>query len=227
MNFSLPPPGEDRLIPNQFDTRISEILRAAPIPPDLRASLALAELRASEPQRRSGSRRLAWIAAAAVLVIAGTVYGASEYVDRSRFAAERDFRSAMARYIASVEFKLDYKTNSLSPILQYLNTDRSISTNEIPEALLRRIPKGCKEIEWGPSTVTLICFHEAKPGGRLVHLFLIEKKGLTSAAIAAAMGPLRRFSRDTVGWETANHTCILVAGDCEMQIDHLVGDPLG
>lgn len=197
---------------------------ATPIPAELRASLKWEELTVRSPLRpRWRSRQLSAVACAAAVVLLGTLYGVDEYRDRGRFAAEPDFQSAMARYIASVEFRLDYKTNNLSAILQFLDTHRSISASEIPEALRGRIPKGCKEIAWGQYTVSLICFHEAKPGGRLVHLFMIDKTDLVGAEIAKVTRALRRSSLNTEGWETTTHACVLVAGEHDMTIDHLVG----
>lgn len=218
MNSSSQPSSRDPRNEGEFDAWIAKSLRATPVPGELRDVLKATQPVPERAPRSSPWRRRLLVCAAAACVMFAAAFLYQELRDRRSFAQESDFRSAVAHYIASVTFKLDYTTDNLPAILQYLRSTHTVAAEEIPTSLRQRIPKGCKEIAWGRYTISLICFYETKPGGRLVHLFLINKKDVPRESLAALNTLLRRSSLETVGWETEQHACVMVAGKPDMEI---------
>jgi hypothetical protein len=206
----------------EFDAWVGQHLRATPVPPDLRATLAGGAAQSPQYPRRNAWRHRAWRVAAVALVLFVAAFGYREFRARQAFAREADFRSAVASYIASVTFRLDYKSDNLPALLQYLRTSDAVQPEEIPASLRQRIPKGCKEIAWGRYTISLICFYETKPGGPLVHLFFINKKDVPADVLVSINALLRRSSLETKGWETEQHACVLVAGQPDQQLKNVL-----
>ena len=214
--------------PDPNDIRWSRELRATPVPPDLHASL-LAQANEPPKARAGGPRRRlqTWglIAVAAVVLLAFGGFWHFAWQPTQHFHAQTEYRTAMAYYIDRVPFQLDFTSQQLGAIKQWLGDSAAPPLPAIPASLGARVPLGCKRIQWGETTVSLVCFYESIPDGRIVHLFIAPRSALADPAFAEINETVFAHGRETRGWSTEEWVCILVPSDPAMRIAHFLDQP--
>ena len=207
------------------DSAHAEALQATPVPADLKTSLlkSMAEAAQESPPPRRAVAWPSWAAlAAAVALLACLGLWKYQWAPRAEFARTTEFRAAMAYYIAEVPFQLDYTTQNLTAIRHWLR-DSSIPTlPAIPQQLAEHVPLGCKEIQWGQTKVSLICFYESIPDRRIIHLFVAPRSALSEDAIGEIEATLVAQGFETKGWQTDEWVCVLVPSSRDMRVAPLL-----
>lgn len=208
------------------DRTRAEALQNTPVPEGLRDSLLREIGQTTDGGRTTATRRWPWIGvAAAVVLLASLALVRWQWLPRAEFAQTRDFREAMAVYIAKVPFQLDFTSQQLGAIRQWLGDASVPELPAIPEDLAERVPLGCKKIQWGEVTVSLVCFYDSIPEGRIVHLFVAPRSALSEEAVGEIEQTLVAQGFDTRGWRTDEYVCVLVPSSRDMRVSPLLDDP--
>lgn len=209
------------------DAANADDLQATPVPAELKASLLTRMAEAAHESNAKPARSAPrWIWAAAA-ILALTVLGLwrFQWMPQAQFAETPEFREAMAYYIAEVPFQLDYTSQNLAAIQQWLMDSSVPALPPIPTQLADKVPLGCKEIQWGKTQVSLICFFESIPDRRLIHLFVAQRSALSEDAIGEIEATLVTQGFETKGWQTEEWVCVLVPSNRDMQVAPLLEDP--
>jgi hypothetical protein len=208
------------------DASRAEALQATPVPPDLKASLLrkMASAGRSKPIRPNRFSPWWTWAAAAVAVLAVVGLWRFLWLPQAQFDGTPEFRDAMAYYIAEVPFQLDYTSGNLAAIQQWLSDSAVPGVPPIPKRLAGKVPLGCKEIQWGDTQVSLICFFESIPERRLIHLFVAQRSTLSEEAIGEIEATLMAEGFQTRGWQTDEWVCVLVPSHPDMEVAPLLED---
>jgi len=211
------------------DRARAERLAGTPVPADLRERIldSVAADLGEEPVPAPASAygpfvRMAVAVAAMVLIVSSAAFAWYSRVS-ARFQDQPDFRSAMAYYTSVVPFQLDYQSDHLPGIRQWLRGADAPLPEGIPPALLEKLPLGCKKLDWNGVDVSLICFFEALPGDRIIHLFVAPRDKLGEAAIGDIDTTLRSHGFETRGWVTDGYVCVLVPSKRDMGVAQYVG----
>jgi hypothetical protein len=211
----------------RLDVARAVCLQSTPIPPGLKESLLLEMAAAAHAAAPATARRtpFRWIwAAAAVALLAALGGWRFHWAPRAHFMDTVGFREAMAYYIAEVSFSLDFISEDLSAIGQWLEDSATPGLPELPATLAARTPLGCKSIQWGETRVSLICFFESIPDGRLIHLFVAPRNALSEEAIGEIEATLIAQGFETRGWQTSDWVCVLVPSKRDMRVAPLLDE---
>ncbi|MGK0186345.1 MAG: hypothetical protein ACI9R3_002128 [Verrucomicrobiales bacterium] len=164
---------------NALSSALRDKLREIHIPAELRSNILTgAKVSAATEKRKPGKwpRILALAACIAIL-------GASVFLWSNRFvpsgpvtfaAYHQDMRSYLNGF-----FLLDYESEDLENVQNWLATKYGYSDYKVPDALASFPSLGCEVIDWHGKQAFLICFDV---DGELVHLFSMPGgKTLTGA----------------------------------------------
>ena len=164
----------DQELRNWYDEQLllaaalSAKLKEIPIPPQLRADI-LAGAKVSSGTFGTKKRRWPKILALAASIV---ITGATVFLWSNRFvpsgpdtfaAYDQDMRSYLERF-----FLLDYQSENLQEVKNWLASKHGYSGYTVPETLAGFPSLGCEVIEWHGKKASLICFDV---DGELVHLF--------------------------------------------------------
>lgn len=209
---------------NLDENAFAAALRQTPVPEGLRASLIKGSpARETRPSAADRRRLPGWqLGMAAMLVFGLGAAWALILQPKLRFDRTEDYREAMAYFVGDVPFKLDFKTDNLQAIAQWLEDSGSPVPERIPVKLMAKTPLGCKQIDWGGTTVTLICFYASIPQGQLVHLFVVDRDAVGEQAIRDLDQALSANGFETRGWLSEAHACLLVPSQRGMAVRHFV-----
>lgn len=208
------------------DARRAALLQQTPVPDGLRASLREQMAAATQtPRPRAAQAQWGWWVAAAAIVLSAVGLWRWQWVPQAEFNRTADFREAMAVYIAEVPFQLDYTSQHLAAIQQWLTDSQVPAMPAIPSRLAGRIPLGCKQIQWNNVTVSLVCFYDSIPENRIVHLFIAPRSALSEQAIGDIEASLVARGFDTRGWQTDEWVCVLVPSSRDMRVSPLLDQP--
>jgi len=176
------------------DNAFRRKLREFPVPEDLREHIltrrGFAETESTQPPRP-------WLAAAAAVLLLAAV--AAVWFGQRK--GPTDFASYRKEMIALVNggMRLDFKSEKLSEVQQWLTQHRALTNYEIPTGLRERSNVGCRKLEWNGQTVALICFLGS--GSEVVHLFIAPRSALPDAQMNSQL----QF-QSLNGWTTATWT---------------------
>ena len=164
------------------------------------------------------------LSVAALLLLTGTAVNyflfppAVEFPIVSRASTE-DFRDHMA-YFATQRFTLDKKSSDLEVSRQWLHERGSPIYKMTPELLVKLKGKGCREIDWNGTKVSLVCFLNGNKD--LVHLFVVETANLSLEQLEKIGINTRHHNLETRGWNDNKHLYLLVASDPKISLDNLM-----
>ncbi|HXT40120.1 MAG TPA: hypothetical protein VN887_08860 [Candidatus Angelobacter sp.] len=198
-----------------LDIRLSEKIRAFPVPPDLRTQLLAAR---KVIPLHVWWRPPAWIAVAAAcaaLMAAFTVFLLRPSGNR-QFA---EFRSYVADTTAKLDH-LDLMSNDVDEVRRWLR-DRSAPDDFVTPASLNGRPRiGCRVFEWKGQHVSLVCFRIE--GGREAHLFVVDRATLRGAP----NGTMPEFAMmdgiATASWSKDRRTYVLATDAGEEELKRLL-----
>jgi hypothetical protein len=125
----------------------------------------------------------AWLALAAVLVIAGLglIYSLEPF-GPNRFQEFR--RDALAMVSVQPAPELDMETPYLNETKRFLREHQAPIAQSLPSALKSMSTAGCKAFMWQEHPASLTCFK--LPNGQLLHLVVIDQRAIGNANIPAS-----------------------------------------
>lgn len=201
------------------DEQIKSALGSAPEPLGLKNDILSAlENESNESPTKSNLIFVRFLAMAAA-VIAITLIGAFSYITsyNNKMEDYAHFRSAMSHYASGAYFLLDYNESDLNKISNWLSENETPHWENIPPALLATNPLGCKALEWKGQPVSLVCFHEED--GDIVHMFVMERSGLSEEAFADLERVALSHELETGGWVTDDYVYLLSGSEPGVSIE--------
>lgn len=156
-----------------LDAAIAGKIKQAPVPADLRAAI-LDSQNIGTPNK---PRRNVLFALAAAIVLLG-VLAATFWLKPS---AANNFAACRNELVGSIStpFELDYKSDKLTEVRQWLRNQESLPDFVVPAGLGLLPSIGCRTLRWEGKPIALICF--LVKGNEAVHLFLISRSALPNA----------------------------------------------
>lgn len=133
-----------------------------------------------------------------------------------QLAESTDLRSAAAKYVVDARFLLDFNTDSLPSIQNWLSERNASNFEELPPELRAQAPIGCKELTWREQAITLVCFH--RKDGTIVHLFITPRNETTVGLLADLQEVKRIEGIETGGWSTGDKIYLLNGSDPNVSI---------
>lgn len=173
---------EQTALSNALREKLAEIA----IPGSLRANI-LAGARASTGAARKPRKKWPRILALAATI---AILGISAFFWNNRFVPSGPetfaaYHEDMRNYLSGLLF-LDYRSDDLGEVEQWLASKHGYSGYKIPDALTGFTSLGCEVIDWHGKEAYLICFDV---DGELVHLFSMPGgQSLPGAPIATSPG---------------------------------------
>ncbi len=213
-----------------FDQRVKTALSDSAVPAGLeqeileQTSFARLGKKSSVPAWLS-ARWTGWAAAAAILVFAGlflfkdTVINNQDTVFLSKWSSmekEDNFRDAMAVFVDDTLINLDFFSEDRDSIKQWLVGQGGSQLQSFPESVEDLSTLGCKTLRWKGKKVSLVCFHYDDK--RILHLFVMDRKGTGEALIQNLEGMRRVRNLETGGWLTPTHAVMLVGSDPKVKV---------
>ena len=162
-----------------FDQILTERLQQIEPGEDLRSTI-LSGLRAT-PSRR-GFWPISWLAAAAAVAIGALVLLGRMLPGGSNSSVLGQFKSdAIAMLSVSPAPELDLLSTDLQETRRYIDERHAPRISTLPAALQQVPTAGCRVFKWHGFPASLTCFE--MPGGKLVHLVVIDEKAFGSQPI--------------------------------------------
>jgi len=164
-----------------FDQILTERLQQIQPSEDLRSTI-LSGLRATPSRRRFPP--VLWLAAAAGVAVGGFVLLGRMLPGGSNTNVLGQFKSdAIAMLSVSPAPKLDLLSTDLQETRRYIDERQAPRVATLPAALQQVPTAGCRVFKWRGFPASLTCFE--MPGGKLVHLVVIDEKVFGSQPIPA------------------------------------------
>lgn len=159
-----------------MDISITNKVRAFPVPPSLKAQLLAARKVLPLPV---WWRRPVWQAAAAclALLIGIGVFLFQQSTHRDFAQGQTSFaqyRDTMADFTGNKLSRLDLKSRDVREIRQWLTQKNAHGNLLLPASLEGRPGVGCRVLNWGGKTVSLVCFE--LENHRIAHLLVIDRE---------------------------------------------------
>ncbi|HAV65357.1 MAG TPA: hypothetical protein DCY13_23655 [Verrucomicrobiales bacterium] len=203
---------------SKLDEAISERLRQANVPADLRNAI-LAGHRSQESIDRPNftwwkSPALAWAAAIVLLFAAALIFrnGGSSSV------ALAAYRNAMTDQLnQGVEF--DWRHESPAALTEWLANNRDFGALQLPAELSASKTIGCRVLEFDSLRPALICF--TLPSNDVVHLFVVNGDCFGANEVSGQAKLAQCGQWNTVSWRQEDRVYLLaglVAGDKLVQL---------
>lgn len=145
----------------------AKLLAATPVPPDLKANL-LALRNVVRPT--AWWRKPVWLAAAAAVVLLAALSGI--WLTRLNAPKYADLRNLTIQTSRQERLNLDFHSQNISEIKDWLKTQHVPVDFEVPSSLAGVPVHGCKIIDWEGRKVTLLCF--MPNGDSHLALFVID-----------------------------------------------------
>ncbi len=148
----------------EFDTAMTEKLRAIEVPPDLRETI-LAGVKVSRPLR---SPFIKWAIAAALISMA--ILGSLIWHE-TRPAHLAGWQNQALDVVSSLvknELSFDAQSHNPGELLAWLRVNHVPAAQTLPQNLDKLESLGCKTFSWAGKPVSVICF--MRSDGGLIHL---------------------------------------------------------
>jgi anti-sigma factor RsiW len=199
------------------DATIAASLQSVPVPADLRSRI-LTGGRVSRPRPWFSTRHL-WAIAAMIVAFAGI---GSWYENGSRRMSDQwqDDALAALTQLVSGKSSFDAQSPKVADLEQWLRSNGSPVTGDIPGRLQQMASLGCKTIYRDGHPVSIICFHG--PGGELVHLAMTSKAALANPPPEGQPVYAERDGWNTASWSQDGMAMMLVTKAPESQLRSLL-----
>ena len=191
-----------------FDALITEKLRAAAVPSDLRESI-LAGVKVTRRESIRGRRnRLRKLAIAAAVVLSATlgvlIWRTTQPVHLA------DWQSGALDVISSLVSKqssFDAESANAGELLAWLRTNHVPSAQKLPDNLDKLTSLGCKTLLWHGKPISVICFK--RPDGGLIHLVMTNVSATSDRAIKPEAKVIQQGHWATATWREGDMTYML------------------
>ncbi|MFQ3168934.1 MAG: hypothetical protein ACI8QI_001490 [Limisphaerales bacterium] len=176
-----------------LDEALGRKLQDTPIPADLKEKILVGR---KLIQATPWWRQRAWLAAAAsvALLLGLLVSLQSPAIPGQEFA---DYRHSMIEFAQHRMDGLDYKSEAIPDIRQWLASRSAHGGFVAPASLAGLLAKGCRLLQWNDQQVALICF---STDAGLVHLYVLDQDEMRG--VPSSEQPVVRTLGDwqTTGW---------------------------
>lgn len=152
------------------------------------------------------------LAVAALLILGLGFFGVIRFdqIQQVKTAARVDnFRHSMAVFAES-KFELDLMNNDLSKLRSIVTAKGGSAGDALDQIFKHSMPKGCKVVNWGETTVSLYCF--ANDQGQVVHSFVVPLKQLNGPRAADYIRTIvSHENRENGGFVSGDMAYLLIA----------------
>jgi hypothetical protein len=178
-----------------FDQKISAKLKEVPVPSELRARLLTEGKVVQMPTSKLVPH---WLAIAAIIVVLGVIGDLVVHpVSRTAPIARAEYSATALDFLGNDAPSLGMMSPEHDKVLAWLQ-ERNAPTGSFPTTHMTALPTvGCQKFMVKGHAVSLICF--ALTGGGIVHLFVVDEKGLADPP--SSTGP--EF-KQIASWATAS-----------------------
>jgi len=179
-----------------FDAAMTEKLRAAEVPPDLRETI-LAGVRVSHPLRWSKPFIKRAIAAA---VISMAILGSLIWHE-TRPAHLAGWQNQALDAVSSLvrnESSFDVQSHNAGELMAWLRANNAPVAQTLPQNLDKLESLGCKTFSWNGIPVSVICF--MRRDGGLIHLVTMNASAAADRAIKRKANLVQRGDWSTATW---------------------------
>jgi len=156
-----------------FDRCLCRAVSAVPVPENLRSEiLAAAKLQPPVPRWQ----RLPWLAAAALIALAGLVF--TIYEPQAEDTTLAQFETEIVDIFDTMKsqgFGLEHVSGELSNVSAWLGNQGAPKPYIIQPGTKAARPYGCRIVAWRGQKVTMVCFGR---GDQEAHLFVVLRESL-------------------------------------------------
>jgi hypothetical protein len=180
-----------------FDAAITEKLRAAEVPPDLRKTI-LAGVKVSRPIHWS-KPFVKWAIAAAVISMA--ILGSLIWREPRKLSGLAGWQNQALDAVSSLvrnESSFDAQSHNAGELMAWLRANNAPAAQTLPQNLDKLESIGCKTLSWNGIPVSVICF--MRRDGGLIHLVTMNASAASDRAIKRKANLVQRGSWSTATW---------------------------
>ena len=215
-----------------FDEEVTKALKTSDVPDDLESEILEQTTFIRHGEAKTGLRRFrgaswtGWAAAAVVVLLGGLFLFKDTLINNqnllylpqwSEVEKQDNFRDAMAVFVDDTLINLDFLSEDRHSIQSWLVAQGGANMQRFPESFDDLNTLGCKTLKWKEQTVSLVCFHYGD--SRILHLFVLDRKGTAEALIQNLEGMQRVRNLETGGWLTPTHAVMLVGSDPDVNVE--------
>ena len=167
-------------------------------------------------------RRLAFAAAAAVVLLLGfstfSTFKQSEALTAQTGADTLDGFRGFAVSVVDQGFWLDERSGNHSKLREWLGKEGAPDASHLSSNFDDMATMGCKVLEWNGEKVSLLCYKDGQ--GQTMHVFVADQLYPVQGTAAWPM-PLEVDGRNTISWQDAHSTYVMVGHDRGQALDHI------
>ena len=187
-----------------FDTAMTEKLRAAEVPPDLRENI-LAGVKVSRPVR---SPFIKWAIAAALISMA--ILGSLVWHESRKSSGLSGWQNQALDVISSLVSNVsgfDAQSHNPEQLLAWLHSNHAPAAERLPPNLEKLESLGCKRFSWNGVPVSVICF--MRPDGGLIHLVTANASPGVDRAVQRGAKFIQQGEWATASWREGDRFYML------------------
>ncbi|MGB0372855.1 MAG: hypothetical protein ACPGN3_16100 [Opitutales bacterium] len=204
-----------------IDTQIFDAFSSIPDVGDDRKDSLLGDYQNIQESKISWFKPILAIAAIALFTL--LCFGLGHHRNyKNNFEEFESFRSAMSYFAASPYVSLDIKSQDLSELRSWLESNNLPlwSQSDLSTEILQETPVGCAEILWRDIRVSLTCFHNSE--GEIIHLFSINSEASSEALTDDIEALARTHDLQSVGWHSSGQTFLLMGSEPHITISKYI-----
>ena len=111
--------------------------------------------------------------------------------------------------VAKLPIDLDHKDSALPKLLAWLDANNATRPSNLPTCVACADSVGCKVLDWGNQTVTLICLKNMSD--EVVHCFIIRREEFDALPDESLIRtPLMLEGLETSGWSDQENVYLLI-----------------
>lgn len=192
-----------------LDAALSQKLREVPVPASLKPSI-LAGLHVSQKIHwwRQSS---VWAMAASLALLIGSIVLIRTHTPPTLTVAE--FRDNSAAYVPKIE--LQHQSSNIAELQSWLRNRNSPSGANLPAAVSKTPPVGCRTLNWNGRQVALICFN----GTPEAHLFIVRSSDLRDAPVEGRPQFAQVAGMATATWTKGGETYVLASNGTKSDLE--------
>jgi hypothetical protein len=177
-----------------FDAAITEKLRAAEVPPDLRENI-LAGVKISRPLRSPFIKSAIAAALIAIAILGSLIWHETRPAHLAGWQNQAlDVVSSLVRN----ESRFDAQSHNANELVAWLRANHAPTAQTLPQNLDRLESLGCKTFSWNGIPISVICFK--RQDGGLIHLVTANASGARDRALKGKAEFLQQAHWATATW---------------------------
>lgn len=201
-----------------FDRAMCKCVAEVPVPENLRAEiLAAAKMDSAMPRWQ----RLPWLAAAAVVMLAGLVF--SLYEPKAGDPTLAQFETEIVSIFDTMKdrgFGLDHVTGEIANVSAWLGSQGAPKPYVIKPCTKEARPFGCRVVPWRGHKVAMVCYGREGQGA---HLFVVQRDSLKDLPDVKTPRKVERVEGYPVAsWSCSKYVYVMMGDSPDTNLDEFL-----